>query len=652
MPDLTTDLNYRAEVDGLRALAVLPVIFYHAKTPGFEGGFIGVDIFLVISGYLITSIILREIEQNKFSMSGFYERRARRILPALAFLLICCLPFAWMLLPPRELEMFGESLIATTLFSANIYFWHSSTDYFAPASDTQPLLHMWSLGIEEQFYLLFPLLMLGIWRYRIKSAPVILSIIAIASFSLAEIGSRSDPSATFFLLPSRAWELMIGSMAAFIHLDASLSRRLDSHWLRTLASAIGIALIAMSMLWLDDSFAFPGVNALPATLGTALILLFTTRTECLVRRALSWKPLVFIGLISYSAYLWHFPMFAFYRVHLNEPPAQSVMIGIALCSLFMAYLSYRLVEQPFRNRSFLNRRNVAVISISSMAAFVGVGSASMLTDGFSSRYPVDVADQLKRYAKYTVNDEWRGGRCFIHAGVDDQSEFSEECYGKTVDGAKIWLVGDSHAAALYPGLSQHTPETHDLGQLTISSCLPLLGSFGPNRCLRLGNARFHNLPINPESYFILSARWPTEGFSGPTDRYSTMLTDTLNLIKNSVPEDQIIVVGCFPEWSPELPAYLADLGLLGEHNMPESVENPFIKKQRLCNSQLELITDANGVRFFNPIELLCEGSECMTRIGRHHLDGELIVFDSSHLTFSGSAFVARALIDETIGSNR
>lgn len=330
---------YRPEIDGLRAIAVIPVILFHAGLTLFSGGYVGVDVFFVISGYLITSILIGELEQDNFSIIRFYERRARRILPALFFVMLCCIPFAWKWMLPSELKDFSQSVVSVVFFASNILFWREE-GYFAPAAEMKPLLHTWSLAVEEQYYVLFPIFLLLAWRFGRRS--VFWSICAIAALSLAasEWSWRNAPSANFYLAPTRAWELLAGSICAFL-----LSGR-EPRASNALSLAV-LGLIVFAIFYFDDSTPFPSVYALAPVLGTALIILFGGSGSW-AARLLSTRSFVGIGLISYSAYLWHQPLFAFARIRSVLEPSPELMMALAALSLVLAYFSWRYVETPFR----------------------------------------------------------------------------------------------------------------------------------------------------------------------------------------------------------------------------------------------------------------------------------------------------------------
>ncbi|KAG1650464.1 putative O-acetyltransferase [Nymphon striatum] len=333
---LKTDMDFR-KAQKEQTLAVVPVIFYHAGFNWVSGGYVGVDIFFVISGYLITTIILKEKSADTFSLLNFYERRARRILPALFFVLLVCVPFAWFWLLPHELNDFGKSIIAVAVFASNILFWKES-DYFSADSELIPLLHTWSLAVEEQFYVFFPIILMLFWSLGKRRLLGIIILIALLSFGMTEWAWRNIPSANFYLIPTRAWELMIGALVAFylyqtnqprgvVHIVEKGVDKKSPFSVSQFASLAGIGLIAYSVFILDKTIPFPSMYALAPTMGAALVILFAT-PGTLVYKLLSFRGLVGIGLISYSAYLWHQPLFVFARIYTMDE-LQNWLVGLS-----------------------------------------------------------------------------------------------------------------------------------------------------------------------------------------------------------------------------------------------------------------------------------------------------------------------------------
>ena len=331
---------YRREIDGLRAIAVVPVILFHAGVTVFSGGYVGVDVFFVISGYLITSILIDELEQGNFSIARFYERRARRILPALFFVMLCCIPFAWMWMLPSELKDFSQSIAAVVFFASNVLYWREE-GYFAPAAELKPLLHTWSLAVEEQYYLLFPVFLLFAWRFGRNRVFWSICLIAAISLAVSEWGWRNKASANFYLAPTRAWELLIGSMCTFW---LSGREQCANNWL----SLLGSAMVIFAIFYYNSATPFPSFYTLVPVLGTALIIVFAG-TGTWTAKLLSMRCFVGIGLISFSAYLWHQPLFAFSRIRSINQPSPYLMTALAVLSLVLAYFSWRYVEKPFRN---------------------------------------------------------------------------------------------------------------------------------------------------------------------------------------------------------------------------------------------------------------------------------------------------------------
>jgi peptidoglycan/LPS O-acetylase OafA/YrhL len=336
--------KYRAEIDGLRALAVVPVILFHAGFELFSGGFVGVDVFFVISGYLITKILIEDIENDRFSFLSFYERRARRILPALFFVMFVSIPFAWIWMLPSQMTDFSQSLVAVSLFGSNVLFWRES-GYFDSAAEEKPLLHTWSLAVEEQYYVLFPIFLFLAWGYGKNRVFWMIVVMASISLLLSEWGWRNSAIANFYLAPTRAWELFAGSIAAFVVLKRGVQKN-------EFLSLLGLAAIVFSIFAYDESTPFPSLYALVPVLGVVMLICFAGK-ETVTARLLSTKVFVGIGLISYSAYLWHQPLFAFARIRLIEHPSPAWMVALSVTSIVLAYLSWRYVEQPFRNKEKL-----------------------------------------------------------------------------------------------------------------------------------------------------------------------------------------------------------------------------------------------------------------------------------------------------------
>ena len=453
-------MTYRPEIDGLRAIAVGVVILFHAGFAPFAGGYIGVDIFFVISGYLITSILVKDLQEGRFSILKFYERRARRILPALFVVIASCVPFAWLWMYPSQLADFSKGLLAVAFFVSNVLFWQQA-NYFAPDVDLNPLLHTWSLAVEEQFYIFFPLLLLLLWRWRPQSAPVILLLVAVLSLGLSEIGWRMAPGANFFLIPTRTWELLAGSLCAFA---APLGTARNNNTLATL----GLIMILVSVFIFDAETPFPSLYALVPVGGTVLIILYAT-TKSLVGRLLATRPMVAAGLISYSAYLWHQPLLSFARIHNAEPPSLVLILTLIATTFLLAWLSWRFVEQPFRAgpNSVLQRRSrVFAISGIGIALFAGLGMVGVAGQGLPGR----TAPSGTTFAALDIDSRLRANRGLAETCVRGFAALDDCTLGEEPE---ILLWGDSFAMHL--GLALAESSTHaDLVQLTKSVCAPIL----------------------------------------------------------------------------------------------------------------------------------------------------------------------------------
>ncbi|MFN0185841.1 MAG: acyltransferase family protein [Aquabacterium sp.] len=451
-------------MDGLRALAVVPVVLFHAGFGAFSGGFVGVDVFFVISGYLITTIIQAELAEGRFSITTFYERRARRILPALFLVLAVCLPFAWAWLLPPDLQDFSQGLVAVALFASNILFWRTS-GYFDTAAELKPLLHTWSLAVEEQFYLFFPLFLMAAWRWGRRRIVGLLLVASLLSLALAQWGVLHKPDAAFYLLPTRAWELAIGALLA-LHLAQPVAWRPAPAQGRILET-VGLALLLWGMLAFDTKTPFPGLHALPPTLGTALIILCSGPTTP-VGRLLSRRVLVGIGLISYSAYLWHQPMFAFARHRTWQEPTPLLLAGLALAAFGLAWLSWRFVERPFRQKGVVSRRTVFRFAGWASLAMIGIGVAGHLARGGPQR------DWVQPFAAlWADRPEVLYPRCTQPGLLGNGIDFNF-CLVSRRGAPDAVLLGDSHADDKYPGIEQ-ADQTRHWALMGQSSCPPALG---------------------------------------------------------------------------------------------------------------------------------------------------------------------------------
>jgi peptidoglycan/LPS O-acetylase OafA/YrhL len=492
-------VKYRSSVDGLRGIAVAFVVLFHAGLPPFSGGYIGVDIFFVISGYLITNLILEETRNGTFSILSFYERRARRILPALVSVSICTAIIAYLLLPPDLLKNYAQSLAAVGIFSSNFLF-YIEAGYFSIDAELKPLLHTWSLAIEEQFYLVFPLLFVFV-RAR-KHQVLVVTSVSLLSIGLMLIKGKSDPLSTFYLLPFRFWEIGAGSIAAM----CCGSSVFESKKLNSAISVIGFLCISLSFLVIDTLSNHPGPITLLPIVGTVLMLI-SMGEQGLVGRMLSLKPIVGLGLVSYSFYLWHWPLLVFLRVQSFHPPSIAEKLFVVLFSLLIAIFSWRFVERPFRQRvkgalrkSVLESSNpIFYISAAFLAFLICAGSLGHLADGFPERVN-------EQGLSYKGLKERRLPNFGYSEKCDGASWLPEEC--RDTESTDIIVWGDSYAMHLVNAVRQASPGL-GVGQITSSGCAPINGmaKFRPSdpsnplsdtrQCLKFNNEAVQTILESP-----------------------------------------------------------------------------------------------------------------------------------------------------------
>lgn len=451
--------GYRPDIDGLRALAVTSVVLFHAAPGLLPSGFVGVDVFFVISGFLIGGIIFRRARAGSFSFADFYARRARRILPALLAVVAACLVAGFFVLSAGELSDLATSAMGALSGLVNFKFWLRS-DYFAPDASFSPLLMTWSLAVEEQFYVLFPLLMLAVVPRGRRATIAALALVAVISFGASLILTRTHPSFAFYLLPTRAWELAAGALLALAMDQAR--KPLPSKW-REAFALTGLSLVFASFIALAEA-PFPGSAAALPVAGS--VLLIAAQGSWINRQILSPAPVVFVGLVSYSWYLWHWPMMAFVRLASPAPPSDLTMLAVAAVSFAVAVASWRFVETPFRAMGAAPWATLARYGVV-LACILAIPTAFKLTEGAPARLPEEAA---------VVRATVKAGRgdCLAPFG-SSHPEMSDHCQPRG-DGPAVALIGDSHASALGPGLRRHgATDGYRLLQLTKSACVPLLG---------------------------------------------------------------------------------------------------------------------------------------------------------------------------------
>lgn len=636
-------MRYRADIDGLRAIAVLPVILFHAGTGGFDGGFVGVDVFFVVSGFLITSIIAGEIGAGTFTIARFYERRVRRILPALFLVVAASVPLALVILVPEHLEDFGQSVIATALFGSNFFF-YLEDGYFEGPAELHPLLHTWSLAVEEQFYVLFPLLMLALGRRRIGyTAP--LTLLALASFAFAAWQLGADASAAFYLLPARFWELMLGALLA-VSMTAAPPTRL----LAAALTGSGLVMIGAAVALFDGGTPFPGPAALLPCLGAALVII-GGRRENPVSGLLGAEPIRGVGLISYSLYLWHFPLIVFAR-HLIVRPFTGLEIAVLVAVTFLlSFFAWRYVEQPFRTRPVrIPRKSLLPLAGYAVAVSIAFGLFTDFSDGAPWRLPVEAQSHLQAREDKDSSCLRRRENCDI---------------GSEAEAPRYLLWGDSHAGAVLPAFRVLSAETGIPGRAALrGGCPPLLGyrllHVIGDSCAAHIEATFAALTESDTPTVFLAARWTKSveasmyGFEGgrhvpmidteapgpdgsesdlPNPVLARALSRTLAALRQA--GKSVVILGPIPEIGWHVPHTLAQRerfgSLLGALAINPSLE-AFQARNARTVALLARMSAAHGARLVLLHQALCadEGG-CRIRG-----DSGLFYHDTDHLTLTGA----------------
>lgn len=597
-------LRYRADIDGLRALAVLAVILFHTFPNELPGGFVGVDIFFVISGYLITQIILEELVSGNFTAASFYARRIRRIFPALIIVLVATFAFGWLYFLPMELLSLGKNILASALFSANLMLL-SEVSYFDVAAHMKPLLHLWSLGIEEQFYLVWPLLL---WLLPRKRLLLTTGIIFSASFALNIAMIAQYPSETFYLPFTRAWELMAGAALA------QTSRKDGRH--HDLFAAIGIATIALSFLLINTKTLFPGWAALAPVVGT--VFLIRSEGSFLSRAVLSHRAAVNIGMISYPLYLWHWPLLVFAEL-LKFKRLTDLERGLVIALTFvLAWLTYKFIERPIR---FGRRRSTKPL-VACMAALAVAALVPAL--GYGPTLPDPISRMI------TVLDPMEGlrvGECLLSDRAQDA--FPPNCVDQKHPLVVIW--GDSTASALVPGFrSLQSSRNFGIAQFTVTSCPPLLIRSGSmtEGCLEQNRKIVDLIRDSSPDTVLLHAYWH-ENYEVENLRPTVEALRALGI-------GRIVILGPVPVWMGGLPAAVATYYRRSGEVMPERIWQYVEKASGDFN--MRKVSASLGVGYVSARDALCDNRGCVTRV-----DESLVARDSIHLTPVGSTFLINSI---------
>lgn len=618
---------YRPHIDGLRALAILAVISIHFGATSIPGGFVGVDVFFVISGFLISQPLFREVIDGSFSLAGFYERRARRILPAFVAVSLGAMVVAYTVFLPSELLAFCRSLAASTVFASNIYS-YATTSYFAPSASELPLLHYWSLGVEEQFYFVFPLTMLAVAKWSKDSLRSTIVLLLMISLMAAELWLRTHPTAVFYLLPFRAFELLIGCALALPGVEFPKSRAVAVS-----AVSIGIAMIVAGMLLITPTVPFPGVIALVPCLGTAAVIWGGEQVSTWPSRLLGSPPFVAVGRLSYSLYLVHWPIVVFgLRLFPRADSHARLAIDIS-AAILLASMSFVLVERPVRLRLILrSRRSMLSASVAALGTLIGLSAVTLYWDGF----PGSLSDQAKRvlaYGRYDSAPWFREGTCFMRPEQGSKDFDQNACLPRRHPNAVIW--GDSSIADLYWGLREALDARGiELGQLTASGCAPIVGSHAFERpnCEELtAFAISALLNIRPDAV-IMGGLWNGE----PSQM--ALLESTIDTLRHR--GIRVIVLGPSPEYNTPVPTILAGRIARGDTNTMSEDDDVLTARYVVDAAMKERLRKAPGVVFLSVLNTVCRDKRCPLSI-----DGVPQYFDVLHLTREGSLYSGKLLAE-------
>jgi peptidoglycan/LPS O-acetylase OafA/YrhL len=610
-------MKYRADVDGLRALAVLPVVLFHSGFELLSGGYVGVDIFFVISGFVITSRLVEDLEKNRYSIAEFYVRRIRRIMPALVATVVLSFLAGMVLFLPDAMYDFSRSIAATALFVSNIYFWKTS-GYFETAALDRPLLHTWSLSVEEQFYIVIPIALWAVWRFARSWAWPIFALGAAASLALSIYVTDKAPTANFFLLPTRAWELLLGSLLVMAPLPV-----LTQRWLREAMGVLGLALIAFAIMTYTESTAFPGVTAVAPTLGAALLIYSGRDGETLAGRLLSIKPMVWIGLISYSLYLVHWPIIVFARYALLRDVAGWEVVGVVALSILLAWASYRFVEQPFRKpMKPLSRAPLFGATAGILAAAVALGASGMATQGFAVRHPTFKSQEGIK----THEAKWLAGDCFLEN--QGPADWKGDACVRTIGAKKNALLwGDSFAAHYVPGLIHNQGQlSRNIVQYTFAGCPPILSyqSYARPGCQAFNGKVFEVIDRYDIDTVVISARWDQlrqRGVAG--------LDDTVRQLKAKGVD--VYVLGYSP-------MFAFDVDVLDYRQAGAQAGGPSTWNLAFEHAEVDRLKTASGAaHFIDPLAELCRGEGCAYKV-----EGSLLFDDFGHYSEFGSDLAVRA----------
>lgn len=613
-------MQYRPHIDGLRTLAVVPVVLFHVGFPTLPGGFVGVDVFFVISGYLITSVLLGDLERKQFSIARFYQRRILRLLPALFAVLVGVWIASSFLYFRPELESVGWQILAAATFSSNFYFWQQD-GYFTATAEAQPLLHTWSLAVEEQFYIIFPILMYLLFRFARRRISVVLLAATVVSFVGCVAITYVSESTAFFMLPTRAWELGVGALLAVLG-----TKMVRGRWAHSLG-IIGFVLIAGPMLFYHEgSPAFPGWSAALPVVGAALLIGWGSGG--MIGRLLSSGAMVYVGRISYSVYLWHWPLIVFWKAATDPILDAWEMAFLFLGSLALGALSMKFIEQPFRSRKVrtASPRRVIAIGTIGLILVAGIGVVQIRTPVSlvnASASAIRTADFVDYVGTDDHQRQFREGSCFLSGYADGGSYDSENCARVVDSRANVLLLGDSHAAQ-YGGALTEILGNANVMQTTISGCRPLVGSSGTPECVALRDWALEEfLPSNKVDAIVLGGRWREDelSFVRPTIEYLKQFTRS------------VIVIGPTVEYESVFPILVARSETQGRDLDFDTIRTPGRDE---VDHGMKAAVEAAGAHYVDVLATECPTTTSCVVFAP---DGVPLQFDYGHLTLSGSKFV-------------
>lgn len=601
--------GYRPDIDGLRSLAIIPVVLNHLGVRGFWGGFVGVDIFFVISGFLITGNIVSDVKRNRYSITDFYRRRIIRIFPALFLLIFVCSVLSCIVMLPSELVRFAKSLGAAAISGSNVLF-YSESGYFEPAAKIKPLLHTWSLAIEEQFYIVWPLVLAPLTRHCPRAVPWVAGVIVGVSLAISAWMLYFDPSGAYYLLPSRAWELAIGALLA------TLPRFYTPNWLRQVLATCALAAILYAIRSFSEVTPFPGFAALIPCVGAA-ILISVGSSGSWVSAALSCRPMVFIGQISYSLYLWHWPIIVFASIGLFLPQTSFVKAVELLLGLAMAVLSTRYVERPFRQHSSKwSTKQVLFGGAMAMAFALAFSGALLITKGLPQRFTAD-EQAVASFEAMDGDALYRRGTCFA-VGAKMAFDFVN-CLKPASDRANLMLIGDSHAAHYWPGISQYRGKIN-IEQATHTGCKPVLYEPSSDPCQKFfRHILTHQIKKSPPDVLLFAARWRKEDVA--------LLGKTLS--NPAVRASHPLVLGPVVQYTSGLPRLLVYSRFWQKPTLIFQAVDPELAE---TDRAMAAMTARLGVPYISMLRRMCTGEQCMVWAAPH----VPMQFDYGHFTKEGS----------------